>query len=77
MLWTFIIGAAMAIAVLVWQLGAWHILKKTLEHARFVLKARRWLPLTTSERAPLRQGLVLAPAGLVAVCIVQRHLVEW
>ncbi len=75
MLWTFIIGALMAVAYLVWQIGAVHIFRKSVEHIGLVLKARRWVPLTTSERAPLRQGLFLAPAGLLAVCIVKRFLI--
>ncbi len=71
MLWTFIIGAGMALAYLIWTIGAGQILKKTVEHLRCIGKARHWVPLNRSERAPLKQGLFLAPAGLIAVCIVQ------
>ncbi len=70
MLWTFVLGAIAAGAVLIWQLGAWRILKKTAEQLRVVLKAKTWVPLTEAERQPLTRGLFLAPSALAAVCLL-------
>ncbi|MBW3540091.1 MAG: A24 family peptidase [Planctomycetes bacterium] len=70
MLWTFVIGSIAAVAVLIWRIGAARIASKTIEHARLVLRARRWIPLTEKEREPLKRTLYLAPSALVAVCVV-------
>jgi Flp pilus assembly protein protease CpaA len=71
MLWTFVLGAVLALALLIWQLGAVHILKKTATHVWCVLRARSWVPLTKDERQPLQRTLFLAPAALAAVVIVR------
>jgi hypothetical protein len=76
MLWTFVIGAVLALSLLVWQLGAIHILRKTVAHAGYVLRARSWVPLTTSERAPLQRTMFLAPAALAAAIIVRWDLLS-
>lgn len=70
MLWTFVIGAAMAIAILIWRLGFVHIIKKTGEHLKFVFSSKGWVPLTEDEREPLQHGLFLAPSALIAVCVL-------
>ncbi len=71
MLWTFVFGAISALAVLIWQLGALHILKKTIQHLGYLIRARSWVSLTPEERKPLQRTLFLAPAALVAVVIVK------
>lgn len=70
MLWTFIIGSVFGMAMLIWNQGLAGILGGTLKHLRLVVQARGWLPLTEEERKPLKRWLFLAPAALVAVCIV-------
>jgi prepilin peptidase CpaA len=70
MLWTFVLGSVAGVAVLIWQLGAFRIVRKVAEQIRYVFRARGWVPLTRAEREPLRRTLYLAPAALVAVCIV-------
>ena len=71
MLWTFVLGALMAIASLIWQLGALHIFKKTWGHLLWMIRIRGWMPLTTDERKPLQRTLFLAPAAWVALVIVR------
>lgn len=69
MLWTFVIGSMMALAVVIWSLGIVRILQQAARHVRLVIQARGWIPLTQTERAPLQRTLFLAPAGFLAVCL--------
>lgn len=68
MLWTFVFGGIAALALLIWRLGAWQILRSIAAHLRAMLTAKTWVPLTEAERKPLERGLYLAPAALAAVC---------
>ncbi len=70
MLWTFVLGAILAGAILICQIGAWRILKKTAEQIKLVIQAKSWVPLTEEERQPLKRGLFLAPSALAAVCLL-------
>ena len=70
MLWTFVLAACLAGALLIWRIGAWRIVKKTAGHVKAMLTAKTWVPLTETERQPLERGLYLAPAALAAVCLV-------
>jgi prepilin peptidase CpaA len=68
MLWTFIFGAIAAMGILIWQLGAWRIVRNIAGHLRAMCTAKTWVPLTEAERKPLERGLYLAPSALAAVC---------
>lgn len=70
LLWTSVIGAAMAFAVLIWSFGIVSITKQTAKHVWLVIRARSWIPLTPEERLPLKRLLFLAPSGLIAAVIV-------
>jgi prepilin peptidase CpaA len=70
LLWTFVLGAIMGTVLLIWQIGFVRILVKTIEHLKFVFKARSWVPLTPAEREPLKRWLFLAPSALAAVVLV-------
>ena len=70
LLWTFSLGLIFGISAIIWQYGAVALLRRGLEHAAAVLKARSWIPLHRDEKKPLKQGLFLAPSALIAVCIV-------
>lgn len=70
MLWTFVLAAIVAGGLLIWQLGAWRILRKTVGHAKAMLTTRTWVPLTESERQPLQRGFYLAPSAFAAVCLL-------
>lgn len=70
MLWTFIIGGAGGVIMLIARFGVLHLIKKSFEHLRIVWRAKGWVAPTEEEREPLQRWLFLAPAGLVAACIV-------
>ncbi|HUG89838.1 MAG TPA: A24 family peptidase [Planctomycetaceae bacterium] len=70
LLWTFVLGSIAGVAVLIWRVGFFRIVRKTAEHLRCIVRARSWVPLTNEERQPLRRTLFLAPAAFVAVCLV-------
>ncbi len=70
MLWTFILGAIAAGAMLIWQLGAGRILRKAAGHLKAVFTAKTWVPLTEEERRPLKRSLYLAPSALAAMCLL-------
>jgi prepilin peptidase CpaA len=71
LLWTFSVAFVFAIVLIIWQIGALSIFRKTFSHIWLVLKSKSWVPLSTSEREPLKAGLFLAPSALVAVIIVE------
>jgi len=75
MLWTFILGAVMGVALLVWQIGFWQICGSVWGYLKMALRARGPLPLTKQEREPLQQWLYLAPAALAAVLLMT--VLEW
>ena len=70
LLWTFVLGSLMGMAILVWQIGAVKIMLGTIHHVWLVLKSRSWIPLNEQERQPLERWLFLAPSGLAAACLV-------
>ena len=70
MLWTFVLGAVMGTAIVIWRLGFLSILRNTLQHLRLVLRARGWVSLTKEERRPLERWLFLAPSALAAALVV-------
>ena len=78
LLWTFSIGFVVGVSIVIWQTGIIELMKKTFEHARIVVTTRQFVPLTESERKPLKRGLFLAPSALAAVTIVMwRVFQEW
>lgn len=70
MLWTFVLGAVMGMALIIWRFGFWFLLKSAVRHLRLVLRARGWVPLTEEERRPLQRWLYLAPSALVSVLLL-------
>jgi prepilin peptidase CpaA len=70
MLWTFILGSLLGIAMLIARFGVAHLVRKSWEHLRLVWRAKGWIPPTEAEREPLKRWLFLAPAALCAAGIV-------
>ena len=70
MLWTFIIGGVMAVAILIWKFGFVNLVRGVFGHLWLVVRSRSWVPLTAKEREPLTSPLYLAPSGLAALCLV-------
>ena len=78
MLWTFVLGALMAVIALIWQVGAITLLRQTCRHLWWLVRLRGWLPLSPEERRPLQRTLFLAPAAWVALWLVRGpELWEW
>lgn len=75
MLWTFVLGAVLGVATLLWQIGFLRIVTKVWRHLVLVVKSRGWIAPTREERGPLKQGLYLAPSALIAVLVVTRE--QW
>lgn len=71
LLWTFVLGAAAALIVLVWRVGPWQLLVRLLRPLLRVL-GLGGAPRPDEPSAPL----FLAPAALAAVAIVQFSLVD-
>lgn len=71
LLWTFSVAFVFALSLIIWQIGLLHILRKSFGHIWLMLKCKGWVPLSTTEREPLKAGLFLAPSALVAVIIVE------
>lgn len=74
LLWTFVLGAALALVVLVWRLGPWQML---VHASRPVLYLVGLASTARVEPAAPSTPLFLAPAALAAVAIVQFSLAEW
>lgn len=76
LLWTFVLGAIAGVAILIWRVGFWKLIKATVRHVGFSLRLGSWLPLTEDERKQLQPPLYLAPATTLAVVIVMFQLAE-
>ncbi|MGQ9760750.1 MAG: prepilin peptidase [Thermogutta sp.] len=76
MLWTFVLGACVALIILVWRVGPWRLLVQTIRHLLWSVRLGRWDPLTAEERAQLQPPIFLSPSALVATVIVAFELVE-
>lgn len=76
MLWTFVLGASLALIVLVWRIGVLRLVRQVGSHLLWSLRLGRFDPLTPEERAVLQPPLFLAPAALVATVVVWLELAE-
>jgi len=70
LLWTFVIGGAIALAILVWNMGTWNLLKAVSRHLLWSLRLQQAIPLSPEERAQLQPPLYLAVAAVPALCLV-------
>ena len=71
MLWTFVLGAVLALSILIWKFGVLKLLARGAKQIWFLAAYRQWLPLSEEERQALKPNLHLAPAALIAVIIVE------
>jgi len=71
MLWTFVLGGAGGLIVLIWRVGPWQLTVRAFRQVLYTLRLGRWSPLSEQERAQLQAPLFLAPGALVAVAIVR------
>jgi len=70
LLWTFSIGFVCGVAIIIWQTGAWNLIRRSAAHALLLARTRSFVPLAAAEREPLKRGLFLAPSALAAAVIV-------
>jgi prepilin peptidase CpaA len=76
-LWTFVLGAAAGVAVLIWRVGLLRLIAGTVRHVLWSLRLASWLPLSDAERRQLQPALYLAPSAVIAVVIVCFDLVRF
>jgi len=77
MLWTLVIGAALAIIRLIWQLGVWQLLQRSWTGLTATWRTGGMISPDEADRRLLRTPLRLAPSAVVAVLIVEFRLIEW
>lgn len=70
LLWTFVLGAALAVVVLGMRVGWPTLFWLTLQQIGFLLRTGRAMTLTQEDRAAFRTRLFLAPSALAATLIV-------
>jgi len=76
-LWTFVLGFAMGVSMLIWRVGLIRLIVGTVRHVLWSLRLVSWLPLSAEERRQLQPALYLAPSAVVAVVIVCFDLVRF
>jgi prepilin peptidase CpaA len=77
LLWTFVLGGAAGLIVLIWRVGFLRLVAGTVRHVLWSLRLVSWLPLSEAERAQLQPPLFLAPSAAVAAVIVSFDLVRF
>jgi prepilin peptidase CpaA len=76
-LWTFVLGAALGICVLIWRVGFIRLIVGSVRHLLWSLRLASWLPLSEAERKQLEPPLYLAPSAAAAVVIVSFDLTRF
>ena len=76
MLWTFVIGGAMALGILIWKIGMIKLVKRIVQQLMCRLGVGVWDDLSSDEKNQLKIPLYLAPAALGALLIVNFNAVE-
>jgi prepilin peptidase CpaA len=76
MLWTFVLGGAMALIVVIWRAGLLTLLGTLARRIVWLVRTGRWVALSPEERRPWYIPVRLAPCLLAAVLLVRLRLVE-
>ncbi len=76
LLWTFVIGGAMALVILIWKIGLIKLFKRIVQQLMCRLGVGVWDDLSPEEKSQLKIPLYLAPAALAALLIVKFKAVE-
>lgn len=71
LLWTCTLGAITAAAVVIWQVGAWNILKGSIQRASLLIRAKGWVPWAPEQKQVLNQRFRLGPCALLAVLVTR------
>lgn len=70
LLWTFVLGGAAAVIILIWKCGAINLGLAVLQQLLGKLHLGKWQPLTEQQQTQLQMKLYLAPCALLALVIV-------
>jgi len=70
LLWTFVLGGAAGLAMLIWRVGFIRLTRGFFRQLLLSLRLVSWAPLSDEERHELERPLYLAPAAVAAVLIV-------
>jgi len=76
LLWTFVLGGATAMIVLIWRIGFLKLVKRVFQQLTVRMGFKKWDPLSEDEQKQLQLPLYLAPSALLAIAIVKFSLVE-
>lgn len=74
LLWSFVIGAAIAVVLLIWRYGAWELLRGAGMRLGAAMRLRDLSQLASPADSPLKTMLDLAPSALVAFILVHWQL---
>lgn len=75
-LWTFVLGGATAMIILIWRLGAVTLMKRAYQQLMNKLSIGKFGPLTEAENRQLKMPLYLAPSAFLAVLMVHFSFVD-
>ena len=76
LLWTFVVGACLALVSLVWRFGFWTLMTRAATFFWYAVRSGGHWQATDEERQPLRTKQFLSPAALVAVLIVRLGVLQ-
>jgi prepilin peptidase CpaA len=77
MLWTFVLGACVALIVMIWRVGALRVIGRLCQQLLWLVRLRQWSPLSDEERALLQPPLFLAPNAFAAIVLVRFGLLDF
>ncbi len=75
-LWTFVLGGATALIILIWRLGAVCLLRRIYQQVMNKLSIGKWGPLTEEENLQLKMPLYLAPSAFLGVLVVRFSIIK-
>lgn len=76
LLWTFVIGGASALIILIWRIGFLKLAKRVFHQLIVKTGFGKWDPLSEEENKQLKMPLYLAPSALAAAIVVKFNIVE-
>ncbi len=76
MLWMLVLGGALGLTILIWQVGIWQLALRAGRQLGRFLRLGSHAELPDEDRVRLRQPLYLAPTSIPALLIVRFGLLE-
>ncbi|RLS56482.1 MAG: prepilin peptidase [Planctomycetota bacterium] len=74
LLWSVTFAAILAAAHVIWQLGAWNLLRGGFRKATYIVGAQGPVPWTDEQQQVLNQKFRLGPAALLGVLVTRADL---